>query len=156
MLFKNDSEKIIVMYEFEVNKLPKRHLICTLCVKNTYYGFYNYSQDLDISSGYVFTGSRLEIPPEFIEQFNLIRQFTVNCKSQVKLTKYFFSNNSSKEIVRAHFNNFTDSKFKGKCLFHNDKTPSMLVDIEQCRFYCFGCVSSGSFAKLVSAITKIK
>src|ERR1035437_10517159 len=33
--------------------------------------------------------------------------------------------------------------FKGRCPFHNEKTPSFFVSPERGSFYCFGCGAKG-------------
>lgn len=40
-------------------------------------------------------------------------------------------------------------KFMALCPFHNEKTPSMSVDVEKGLFYCFGCQESGSLFDFV-------
>ena len=32
-----------------------------------------------------------------------------------------------------------------KCEFHEEKTPSCILDFETGRFYCFSCVAEGFF-----------
>ena len=37
------------------------------------------------------------------------------------------------------------SNLKGKCPFHNEKTPSFFVSPERGTYYCFGCGAKGYF-----------
>jgi len=63
------------------------------------------------------------------------------------------------EIRRTPIINFLQGKHhinspKGRyynCIFHNEKTPSMLVDNNN-RFYCFGCGKNGSVIDIVMHI----
>ena len=36
------------------------------------------------------------------------------------------------------------------CPFHEDVNPSMIIDLEEGRWFCFGCNLSGDAAKFVS------
>lgn len=52
-----------------------------------------------------------------------------------------------------HYNllqDFLNDKQKVVCPFHADKNASLLLDIENSRFYCFGCGASGSTLELIS------
>lgn len=58
------------------------------------------------------------------------------------------------------------SRYAAVCIFHGDKNPSLYVNFEQKRFYCFGCLASGNiidflirkenltYEKAVEALTK--
>src|SRR5689334_21356555 len=35
------------------------------------------------------------------------------------------------------------SNFKGRCAFHNEKTPSFFVSPDRGSYYCFGCQAKG-------------
>lgn len=39
-----------------------------------------------------------------------------------------------------------------QCIFHEDKTPSMLVDVQKARAYCFGCNKGGDIFTLAMEI----
>ena len=40
---------------------------------------------------------------------------------------------------------------KGKCPFHDEKTPSCLYDVEKDEYKCFGCGKTGSGFELAQA-----
>ena len=48
------------------------------------------------------------------------------------------------------------SVYKVVCPFHNDQNASMLIDIPNARYYCFGCCASGDALKFVMNIEKSK
>ena len=41
------------------------------------------------------------------------------------------------------------SQYKVICPFHGDKNPSMLINLDEASFYCFGCGVKGSTFELV-------
>lgn len=43
------------------------------------------------------------------------------------------------------------TNFKGKCPFHNEKTPSFFVSPERGSYYCFGCGAKGDIFSFVQA-----
>lgn len=52
--------------------------------------------------------------------------------------------------VLKHFSLFEPlSQYKVVCPFHADKNPSMLIDLDRCEFYCFGCQARGTTFDLV-------
>lgn len=58
------------------------------------------------------------------------------------------------DLVYRHIPGFRSRKGRGVvlCLFHQEKIPSLSIDLERCVFYCFGCNVSGGvkrFAELV-------
>lgn len=46
--------------------------------------------------------------------------------------------------------------YKIVCPFHNDRNASMLINIPEGRYYCFGCCASGDAIKFVSEMEKSK
>lgn len=47
--------------------------------------------------------------------------------------------------VLKHYDMFEPlSSYKVVCPFHGDKNPSMLIDLDSARYYCFGCEAHGS------------
>ena len=44
------------------------------------------------------------------------------------------------------------NKFKGKCPFHNEKTPSFQVDPDRKFYYCFGCHKGGDIFNFIEEI----
>lgn len=52
--------------------------------------------------------------------------------------------------VLKHYGMFEPlSSYKVMCPFHGDKNPSMLVDLDSARYYCFGCEAHGSTYDLI-------
>lgn len=52
--------------------------------------------------------------------------------------------------VLKHYDMFEPlSSYKVICPFHGDKNPSMLIDLDNARFYCFGCEAHGSTYDLI-------
>lgn len=52
--------------------------------------------------------------------------------------------------VLKHFDMFEPlSSYKVICPFHGDKNPSMLIDLENAKYYCFGCEAHGGAHDLV-------
>lgn len=52
--------------------------------------------------------------------------------------------------VLKHFDMFEPlSSYKVVCPFHGDKNPSMLINLDDAKFYCFGCGQKGSSFELV-------
>ncbi len=43
----------------------------------------------------------------------------------------------------------TGANFKGKCPFHNEKTPSFFVSVDRNTYYCFGCQAKGDIFTFV-------
>src|SRR4051812_3885957 len=43
------------------------------------------------------------------------------------------------------------SNLKGKCPFHNEKTPSFFVSPDRGTYYCFGCGAKGDIFSFVQA-----
>lgn len=41
------------------------------------------------------------------------------------------------------------------CPFHNENVPSMVVDLRDGRFYCFGCSTSGNMYDMIAKIEKV-
>lgn len=50
--------------------------------------------------------------------------------------------------------NESSTKVKVKCPFHDDDKPSMLVDLEKERFYCFGCQVQGDEIDFIQEVEK--
>src|SRR5665647_1632482 len=48
----------------------------------------------------------------------------------------------------------TGNSFKGKCPFHNEKTPSFTVSREKQLYHCFGCGAGGNVITFVMEIEK--
>ena len=65
--------------------------------------------------------------------------------------------NEGEKLARVlmHYRLITDTyslQYKIVCPFHADQNPSMLVDLSDGRWFCFGCQKSGdaqSFVKLM-------
>ncbi len=58
------------------------------------------------------------------------------------------------DLVHRHIPGFTPRNGRGVilCLFHEEKTPSLSIDLEKGVFHCFGCDAGGGvkdFAQLV-------
>ena len=54
--------------------------------------------------------------------------------------------------VLKHYDLFQPlSSYKVICPFHGDKNPSMLIDLDNARYYCFGCEAHGSTYDLIRA-----
>ena len=52
--------------------------------------------------------------------------------------------------VLKHYQMFEPlSSYKVICPFHGDKNPSMLIDLDNARYYCFGCEAHGSTYDLI-------
>ncbi len=52
--------------------------------------------------------------------------------------------------VLKHFDMFEPlSSYKVICPFHGDKNPSMLIDLDNAKYYCFGCETHGGTYDLV-------
>lgn len=52
--------------------------------------------------------------------------------------------------VLKHYDLFEPlSMYKAICPFHGDKNPSMLIDLDNARYYCFGCEAHGSTYDLI-------
>jgi len=52
--------------------------------------------------------------------------------------------------VLKHFDMFEPlSSYKVICPFHGDKNPSMLINLDEANFYCFGCGAHGSSYELI-------
>ncbi|MFA6296964.1 MAG: DNA primase [Candidatus Paceibacterota bacterium] len=47
------------------------------------------------------------------------------------------------------------ANFKGKCPFHNEKTPSFLVSPDRGSYYCFGCGAKGDIFSFVQEFEKV-
>ncbi len=47
------------------------------------------------------------------------------------------------------------ANFKGKCPFHNEKTPSFMVSPERGSYYCFGCGAKGDIFTFVQEFEKM-
>ena len=47
------------------------------------------------------------------------------------------------------------ANFKGKCPFHNEKTPSFLVSPDRGSYYCFGCGAKGDIFTFVQEFEKV-
>lgn len=47
------------------------------------------------------------------------------------------------------------ARYKGRCPFHQEKTPSFSVDPDQQLFYCFGCQTGGDLFKFVMLYEKL-
>lgn len=47
------------------------------------------------------------------------------------------------------------NRFTGKCPFHDDRSPSLVVYPETSSFYCFGCQKSGDIFRFVMGIEKL-
>jgi DNA primase len=47
------------------------------------------------------------------------------------------------------------SNFKGRCPFHNEKTPSFMVSPERNSYYCFGCQAKGDVFTFVQEFEKV-
>lgn len=64
----------------------------------------------------------------------------------------FQSLNDEQRFILAlkHLNLYQEEpKYKTVCPFHDDKNASLLIDIPQKRFYCFGCTAHGSTYELL-------
>jgi DNA primase len=47
------------------------------------------------------------------------------------------------------------ANFKGRCPFHNEKTPSFMVSPERNSYYCFGCQAKGDVFSFVQEFEKV-
>ncbi len=47
------------------------------------------------------------------------------------------------------------ANFKGKCPFHNEKTPSFVVSPDRASYYCFGCGAKGDIFSFVQEFEKM-
>jgi len=39
--------------------------------------------------------------------------------------------------------------YKRRCLFHEEKTPSMIINPRSGLFHCYGCATTGTIDKLI-------
>ena len=54
--------------------------------------------------------------------------------------------------VLKHFSMFQPlSQYKVLCPFHGDKNPSMLINLDEAKYFCFGCQAHGTTYDLVKA-----
>ena len=47
------------------------------------------------------------------------------------------------------------SQFKGKCPFHNERTPSFYISQERGSYHCFGCGEHGDIFSFVEKIESV-
>lgn len=53
------------------------------------------------------------------------------------------------EAMRGFYGEVVDQLMKRKvlCPFHEEKTPSMMIDFRSMRYHCFGCGESGTMER---------
>lgn len=58
------------------------------------------------------------------------------------------------DLVHRHIVGFTPRNGRGivRCLFHQEKTPSLSIDLEKAVFYCFGCGAGGGVKKFAELV----
>jgi DNA primase len=49
----------------------------------------------------------------------------------------------------------TGNSYKGKCPFHNEKTPSFSVSQEKQLYHCFGCGAGGNAVTFIMEMEKL-
>ena len=47
-------------------------------------------------------------------------------------------------------------RFVGLCPFHNEKTPSFVVDVPKDEWYCFGCRRRGTLKDFIELLENAK
>jgi DNA primase len=53
-----------------------------------------------------------------------------------------------------HFEQATQSEYKGRCLWHEERNPSLYVNVETGAFFCHACKARGNVVKLVQKVGK--
>ena len=51
--------------------------------------------------------------------------------------------------------NIGGDKYRGLCIFHREKTPSLTVYEDTQSFFCFGCSTSGDVIKFIMEAEKL-
>lgn len=151
MLFLNNNDSIIVKCDTNEESLPARHLITTINVDNVYYGFYLNEKDIEHSKSTLFIGKHIDFPESLREKFNLLRNTCKLPARRGKVVKIAKSGGVRNIMVREYFKT-EDDIFKTCCVFHNDKNPSLSVNLKIGVFYCFSCKTGGSITKLLNKI----
>jgi len=142
--FPNNSN-IVIKYHSKLDSLPKPNLIAYVPIGGVFFGFYTVNNTNDDS--FLFVGKSLDVPTE---TFRLLSQYS---QLPSKISSYHKKKKCSTaaKCIKNYFKT-TEEKFKGNCVFHVDKNPSMHVDLNRGIFHCFACNSSGTITKLVSKI----
>jgi DNA primase len=53
-----------------------------------------------------------------------------------------------------HFEQASQSEYKGCCLWHSERNPSLYVNVDTGAFFCHACKSRGNVVKLVQRVSK--
>lgn len=154
MKFVNNKDCIIVKYDTSLENLPRRHLIATISLKKTCYGFYLNKKDIECSKSNLFVGKSIEFPEEFQNEFILLQN--IYLKLPQRINKQCFQSFDFKKSLIKRFFKVEINIFKTCCLFHKDKNPSMSVNLDSGVYYCFSCKSGGTITKLVNQIHATK
>jgi hypothetical protein len=157
--FVNNNDSIIVKCDSNINNLPTKYLITAIEVDGISYGFYVNEPDIEYKS-ILFIGKTIKIPEDFKQQFNMLQRiynlpkFNKKIKINSKSERSKVNTDARKNIVKTFFKTNEDV-FKVCCIFHNDRNPSMSINLQMGTFYCFSCKTSGTIVKLVNKIRKI-
>jgi DNA primase len=46
------------------------------------------------------------------------------------------------------------SKFSVRCIFHEEKTPSLMIDTKAGRYHCFSCSKEGELERILEDYSK--
>ena len=156
MIFFNDKNCLVVKFDNSSENLSKLHLITSIEINNIHYGFYLNKKNIENVKSFLFIGKFITFPAHYRKEFALIQNICnlPKINKQTSIRNYFFPVNL--DVVRKYFKIDDDVNiFKVKCVFHDDKNPSMTVDLEKGLFYCFGCCSGGKLVKLIHQIKNV-
>jgi hypothetical protein len=103
-------------------------------------------------SDFIFTAKKLLVPLEIIKRLPRRALITNHFNALKRKLDVGNVSTSTEKVLNILNTKRSADEIKINCPFHNDKHPSLSLNVKKNIFYCFGCNKSGNSVELLNKL----